>query len=359
MIEINKKDCLWQQLKNEDRPIVLYGTGNGADKILDTCIKYNITISGVFASSGFVRHRTFRGFDVESLEAIENRLGSDLVVLLCFGTARNDVISLINDVAERHALYIPDVPLFGGELFDYDYFSNHCADLEAARALMSDEGSRKIFDDMLGFRLTGRGSYLANVQRSIDSYIEFANRADKYRVCVDCGAFVGDSTSEIASAFSPEKIIAVEPDMRTFKKLSSYAENEVRCTVEPIHAAIGDTDGEAVFTAAASRGSGTESIAKRSKTVTVPKVNVDSLCRGLTVDFIKYDVEGAEFEAIRGSLETVKRCSPALAVSLYHRSADLFELPLFLKKECGYTRFYLRRVPCIPAWDLTLFAFKK
>ena len=32
--------CLWEKLKNENRPIFLYGTGNGADKILDVCEKY-------------------------------------------------------------------------------------------------------------------------------------------------------------------------------------------------------------------------------------------------------------------------------------------------------------------------------
>ena len=51
--------CLWEKLKTEDRPIFLYGTGNGADKILDVCQLYDIKVTGVFASSGFVRNRTF------------------------------------------------------------------------------------------------------------------------------------------------------------------------------------------------------------------------------------------------------------------------------------------------------------
>ena len=44
----------WDKLSSEKRPIILYGTGNGADKILDDCDKYNIKVSGVFASDGFV-----------------------------------------------------------------------------------------------------------------------------------------------------------------------------------------------------------------------------------------------------------------------------------------------------------------
>ena len=62
--------CLWESLKTEPRPIFLYGTGNGADKILDVCIRYDIQIAGVFASSGFVRSRTFRDMPVRSIESI-------------------------------------------------------------------------------------------------------------------------------------------------------------------------------------------------------------------------------------------------------------------------------------------------
>ena len=50
---------IWTKLKTEKKPILLYGTGNGADKILDECEKTGIKISGVFASSGFVRERYF------------------------------------------------------------------------------------------------------------------------------------------------------------------------------------------------------------------------------------------------------------------------------------------------------------
>lgn len=357
MIDLSEKECLWQQLKKEKRPIVLYGTGNGADKILDVCVKYDIKVSGVFASSGFVRHRTFRGFEVESLEGIEARLGGELVVLLCFGTTRDDVVELIQSVAARHTLYIPDVPLFGGELFDFDYYCAHRSELDRVRALLSDERSVSIFDDILDFRLTGKGSCLSDVQTSYESYCELLG-GKQYGVCVDCGAFVGDSTAEIAASLKPEQIIAVEPDARTFKKLSAYAENEMRCRVTPVQAAVSDSVGQIEFTAAASRGSGAGAAAHRSKTVCVSTVSVDHLCADLSVDLIKYDVEGFEAEALRGSLKTINSNAPAIALSLYHRSADIFELPLFLYEKCGYRKFYLRRVPCIPAWDLTLFAFK-
>ena len=55
---------LWQYLKtasDEGRPILLYGMGNGADKIITVCEAYGITLSDFFASDGFVRGHSFHG----------------------------------------------------------------------------------------------------------------------------------------------------------------------------------------------------------------------------------------------------------------------------------------------------------
>lgn len=60
------------------------------------------------------------------------------------------------------------------------------------------------------------------------------------------------------------------------------------------------------------------------------------------VDFIKMDIEGAELEALRGAEKTLRQDRPKLAISLYHKKADFFTIPLFLKRlNVGY-RFYLK-----------------
>ena len=77
------------------------------------------------------------------------------------------------------------------------------------------------------------------------------------------------------------------------------------------------------------------------------------------VDFIKYDVEGSEREALEGSRQTILRSYPKLLVSIYHRVDDFFALPLLLKRAFPqYNHFYLRRDAGIPAWDLNLWAVK-
>ena len=140
-----------------------------------------------------------------------------------------------------------------------------------------------------------------------------------------------------------------------FKKLSKYAESEPR--VKPVFGALWKAAGEATFFGSSNRNSSLVGASFEHREDTVPLLTVDEICADTHVDYIKYDVEGSENEAILGSLATVHRDRPALLVSLYHRSEDIFALPLLFKAHLpeGY-RLVLRRLGVVPAWDLNLLA---
>lgn len=52
----------------------------------------------------------------------------------------------------------------------------------------------------------------------------------------------------------------------------------------------------------------------------------------LSVDYIKMDIEGAEKNALLGAVETIKRCQPNLAISIYHGFQDFIELPILIQE---------------------------
>ena len=86
----------------------------------------------------------------------------------------------------------------------------------------------------------------------------------------------------------------------------------------------------------------------------VAALSLDGVLKGEAVDYIKYDVEGCEREAIIGSQNTILAHRPRLLVSVYHRSEDIFALPLQIRNLKPDYKMYLRRYPYIPAWDLNL-----
>ena len=57
---------------------------------------------------------------------------------------------------------------------------------------------------------------------------------------------------------------------------------------------------------------------------------------------VKMDIEGAEAEAIIGATELIKTSSPVLAICLYHKPKDLWELPLLINEINPNYDMYLR-----------------
>ncbi len=348
---------LWDRLTCESRPIFLYGTGNGGDKILAALAKYGVQLTGVFASDGFVRDRYFHEHHVRSYSDVVAEYGDDIVVLLAFGTTLASVKEFIFSLDRRHELIIPDVPLYGGDLFDMPYFAAHRDILVETAALFADEASVQLFYDTVNFRLTGKVEYLRDTGDVVDTIADlFAGQ--KIGTMIDGGAFKGDSAAEYIRAVSPDKILAIEADPKTFTKLSAYAQSEEHSKVVPINAALDEVDGMMEYISSGSRGSGKEGRNHRASERTVQCVTIDTLAAETDIDLIKLDVEGSEECAIRGGMKTIRKYRPNMSVSLYHRTDDLYALVRMVHELLPSHRLYLRRVPCIPMWDLTLFAVR-
>lgn len=66
MYDITGAVSLWDHLAETSKPIIIYGMGDGAQKILDVCSLKNVKISGFMASDDFVRGHSFAGFEVKS-----------------------------------------------------------------------------------------------------------------------------------------------------------------------------------------------------------------------------------------------------------------------------------------------------
>jgi FkbM family methyltransferase len=74
----------------------------------------------------------------------------------------------------------------------------------------------------------------------------------------------------------------------------------------------------------------------------VPVVGLDEILFGFRPNYIKFDVEGYEEEALCGMKNTIKENHPMLAVSVYHRPDDLFHLPLLISFWGCPADYYLR-----------------
>ncbi len=357
---------LWEYLKHTNKHIVMYGMGNGADKIIAVADAKGIQIEDFFASDGFVRGHSFHGKRVLSYSEAKQKYGADnMIVLLSFASSLPDVMQTVLHVAEECELYAPDVPVFGDNLFDADFYATHKSAFDAARALLADKESVRVFDHIIRYKLTGDLKYLTAIENAPDESFGQILPCSDFRVAVDLGAYNGDSARALAP-YAPnlQKLYALEPDARNYRKLCAYAEQEDKFHLIPLQCAAWSEDTVLHFDASGNRNAGaaqnTSTVlqGRAGKITEVQARSVDSVLDGAGCDYIKFDVEGSEAEALQGCRQTIAAHAPALLVSCYHRSEDLYALPALVRSLCPDYKLYLRRFRYFPAWDINLYAIK-
>ena len=347
-------DDLWTHLKATEKNIVLYGMGDGADKILNVCEEKEIPVSGVFASDEFVRYQTFRGFTVKKYSELKAELG-DLIVLVSFATSLDSVLEKIYNIHKYDELYAPDVPVFGEGLFDKEYFAKNYSEFERTFNLLSDEQSKLVYYNVIKYKLTGNIILLKECETDVTEAYKNIICPENNSVYCDIGAYNGDTLKEYIT-FAGENITAYcfEPDERNFKKLTAFAESLENTKVNLINAAAWNENCELTFYSRSGRNSAHTTAHSGIKAKTIKAVRADSYIDE-NVNFINIDAEGSDANAIEGLSEVIEKYHPTISCAVYHRNEDMFALPLLLFEKYGKCKLYMRHFPYIPAWDTNIY----
>lgn len=345
--ELLKTESSWDFFKYTHLPIVIYGTGNGADRVLNEFKKHGITVSSVIASDGFVRHRTFHGFEVKSVSQAENELG-DFVIALCFASPLSQVIENIKALSQKHRLLMPSVPVFGDNIYNKDFLQQNIEEIEKACSLLGDNQSKKVFENIIRFQITGDLNYCFNCETPKEEAFTIL-RLDKNESFLDLGAYRGDTVEEFLRHTDSYKMItAVEPDKKTFRKLEAYCENINNCNL--INSAIWSENCTLNFDGNKGRGASAKDSGEE-----INAISVDSLCENYgSFTYINVDVEGAEAEMLKGAVKTLQS-KPKLCLAVYHRSEDIFSLVNKVNEINPDYKIYMRHHPHISFWDTNIY----
>ena len=347
---IENLTSVWDFFKSTDKPIILYGMGDGADKVLTEFDKLNIKASGVMASDDFVRYQQFHSFTVEKLSDIESRF-DDFVIALCFASQLPDVMAHIKRVAERHTLLVPSVPVFGDNIFNKSFYKANEENINKAYELLEDEQSRKVFCDIIRFQYSGDLKYLDSCTTDKDEVFGNILKLGDDEDYLDLGAYNGDTIDEFLSYTDGRyrSITALEPNFKSFKKLEEHCADMARVSLWQ----LGSYNENTVINFNTKSG---RNCAIDSAGTPVHVARVDTILCGKKITYAKLDVEGAERETFEGMENTIRLFKPKLNAAAYHRSEDLFGLILQLKELNPDYKFYLRHHPYIPQWDTNVYA---
>ncbi|TXJ11626.1 FkbM family methyltransferase [Brachyspira aalborgi] len=162
-------------------------------------------------------------------------------------------------------------------------------------------------------------------QYNIKNIFEVKNDA----VVFDIGAFKGDTAYFFSKKCSNKaRIYAFEPDENNYKVLLKIKDKYKLNNVIASNILFSNLETEINFL---SMDLNRPAVKMKSTTIDkfVEENNIEK------IDYIKMDVEGAERNILEGSIKTIKKFKPSLAIAIYHGGKlfmeDFYNIPIFIK----------------------------
>lgn len=309
--------------------------------VYSLAIAENFPVAGII--DDFAEQSLVKSLDLFRLEEVPK----DAIILNAVGGRTQSAKTKLDSLGFVNTDYFSFVKFCGlklPEIVFNENFSSHFAENEAkfkwAHGQLSDEESKKIFEKLVSFRLTGDLEHLAGFKnREDEQYFEdFIHFESDHPVFIDVGGFDGFTSSEFIRKFaSYGHVEIIEPEASNFEMCKAAFKNNPKVTVHNIGL------GQKSESLRISSGGSASKVGPAGDQVIQIKT-LDSLVKEQqhAPDFMKMDIEGYELQALMGSAETIKTHKPTLAISIYHHPNHFWQVPeLILNIQDDYS-VYLR-----------------
>jgi len=243
----------------------------------------------------------------------------------------HEINKILHGVVQPSFWYNPDSQLLGYQ-----------ESIQQLKSYLADKHSIDVLENVIQYRLTvsisdhidGDGLNKQYFKTEIENWL-----SKKEITMIDCGAYIGDTLMYANQLeVSIKKAYCFEPDLFNFEKLVNYVKSQnIECVLIPC--ASWSRDEIIYFDNSASESSRVVD----EVGVPVQAITIDSFSANLDYNFLKIDVEGADLDTLMGAINSIKKNRPYIAVALYHRPNDLWEIPLFLISNITDYKFYIRQ----------------
>ena len=326
--------------------VFVVGASSIGKGIIDSFLKIGVCVGGLFDDDLNKQGTAVKGIRVQSIDELQ---GKDELVPVVLATQK--LLGLQKRIERMgfqcvwpfpvlpvmDPVKFPAHPFYEGLIEDLFHNREQLFDLSLT---LGDEASRAVLDAVIGFRLTlnakGLEDFITDDAYLSRDILRFSDR----EVFVDGGAFDGDSIRSFIRICSGKfsKIISFEPSRHPFERLSQTFGDDNR--IRLVQAFLYDRETTLAFENAGQRDS---SAAENGPGERVAATSIDRLPESGEVSFIKMNIEGAEYRALLGAQETIRRQRPKLAVAVYHRASDLWKLPRLIKELNPDYKLFLRQ----------------
>lgn len=304
--------------KMKEKPVVLYGAGTLCSFVMGHLSYYDVEVecfcdtfkSGIHMSTGL---------PIISADQLKKEY-PDATVIVTSELHGPSILKTLQEIGYTGTVYNFD-DLLGFYTVSYDDFVDCLEGYEWAYNQYSDPVSKQIVLDAMRTRLLG--SPMTPSERPQYFEPDICPLSDD-EIFVDGGCFIGDTAEEFIRQVKGRynHIYGFEPDMNNFNKavanLTPY-EN-----IDVFNSGLWQDTNAYKFLSGAHGGSKVSEFGD----VISKMVALDDFFKGKQPPtFVKMDVEGSEFHALNGASKLIGEAKPKLAVCVYHKIEDMFDLP--------------------------------
>lgn len=315
----------------DGKEIVLFGASGCAEMVvkspkISNRIKYII-------DNDINKHNklVFDKYWVYSAQTLVNSIEED--VILITSSWYNEIIEQLEVLGYRGRVYSYLNML--GKAYSKEDVELLYSKLPSLKAICSDQKSVDFVDKIVEKRLNHIDDYSDICCGERQYFPSELFKIAEDEVFIDGGAFDGDTVREFIGFVDNKfkKVYSFEMDEKNFALIDRNSFDE---RVEFFNLGLWDKEEEVSFFGNDGGSLIVEDASEISQCIVIDNFIHDK------VTFIKMDIEGAEMNALEGAKETIKRDKPKLAICIYHKFSDLWQIPLYIHQLVPEYKIYIR-----------------
>ena len=331
-----------QQIPNNSK-IVIYGAGTCGKKLKRDIEKFRPDIKILYFLDS-VKTGVEEGIEIVSPKEVD--IIKDKFDLLVFAV-RHEVYDLVQ-IAEY--LNIPYI-VMSNSIDQYYRLEKYMLPQKETASIFKFEEDRELYNLVWNARVTKNTDKTKNyaLKHNIDAefckrnyniqYLEHINK-QAIRTVFDGGFYNGINALSFKHNFpNLETIYAFEPMYDKFRNniYDKFIQEGNFCQI--VNYGLWDKETELDFAEDISDGSASKVISgnipagDKHSITTIKTTTIDHFKQKNNIskiDFIKMDMEGAEFPALKGGIKALESDRPQLAISIYHSHEDFINIPIWL-----------------------------
>lgn len=339
-----------KNLLDQNLPVIVTGAGNLGKKIGSFLVKQNLNFYS-FTDNNLKRWgQKINDKSILSPAEVSADLKETAIWIVGIWSPSHSYVSTkqqlqslgVTNIFPAAAL----MQLFPGDLLPHyhfqtpQYFVQHKDEIKKVYENLADEESKKQFLAHVDCRINLNFEGLPPADTANQYFPSDVVSLSADEVFLDAGAYDGDTLKDFASRTNNKftKYLALEPDPVNNEKLRHVATSYRDDLVEVFPYAVGLENTILKFDATGGAGAGFS----EKGSIEVECKRADDFFYNYKPTYLKFDIEGAELDALKGSEKIIETYRPKLAVCIYHLPDDLWRIFIYLHNKFPFYNFFAR-----------------